>query len=75
MTLRDVERAHILRILAARNWRIEGCHGAADLLGLKPSTLRSLMHRLNIQRSDVPRAGASGRGRARPGQRLAHTGS
>jgi transcriptional regulator with GAF, ATPase, and Fis domain len=74
-TLRDVERGHILRILAARNWRIEGRQGAADILGLKPSTLRSLMHRLNIQRTDVPRSGASGRDRARPGQRLAHTGS
>jgi transcriptional regulator with GAF, ATPase, and Fis domain len=74
-TLRDVERGHILRILAARNWRIEGRQGAADILGLKPSTLRSLMHRLNIQRTDVPRSGATGRDRARREQRLAHTGS
>jgi transcriptional regulator with GAF, ATPase, and Fis domain len=74
-TLRDVERAHVLRILASRNWRIEGRQGAADILGLKPSTLRSLMHRLNIQRTEVPRSGASGRDRARSGQRLAHTGS
>ena len=48
--LQDVERAHILRILVLKSWRIEGAGGAAHTLGLKPSTLRSLMQRLGIRR-------------------------
>ncbi len=49
-TLEDVERAHVLRILERTQWTIGGNAGAAALLGLKPSTLRSLMQRLGIQR-------------------------
>jgi formate hydrogenlyase transcriptional activator len=69
--LRDVERAHILRILAGRGWRIEGPDGAADVLGLKPSTLRSLMQRLNIRRTDLPRSGAARHDVARHSRREA----
>jgi transcriptional regulator with GAF, ATPase, and Fis domain len=47
----DVERAHILRVLHATAWRIEGSHGAAVALGLKPSTLRSRMRKLGVRRS------------------------
>jgi transcriptional regulator with GAF, ATPase, and Fis domain len=47
----DVERAHIRRILAMTAWRVEGRHGAAAALGLKPSTLRSRMKKLGIQRT------------------------
>ena len=56
VVLADVERAHIIRILQARSWRIEGTRGAAIALGLKPSTLRSRMRKLGIQRGahDVP---------------------
>jgi transcriptional regulator with GAF, ATPase, and Fis domain len=46
----DVERSHILRVLARVGWRIEGEGGAARILGLKASTLRSRMSRLGIQR-------------------------
>jgi formate hydrogenlyase transcriptional activator len=55
IALADVERAHIIRILQARGWRIEGARGAAAALGLKPSTLRSRMRKLGIHRaaSDV----------------------
>ena len=49
----DVERAHILRILHASAWRIEGPRGAAALLGLKASTLRSRMLKLGVQRGPV----------------------
>lgn len=49
-TLIDVERAHILRVLHETSWRIEGPRGAAVALGLKPSTLRSRMHKLGVQR-------------------------
>ena len=50
MTLQDVERAHILAILEAVHWRIEGEGGAADILGLNPSTLRGRMRKLRIHR-------------------------
>jgi formate hydrogenlyase transcriptional activator len=46
----DVERAHILRALQLTAWRIEGTHGAAGVLGLKPSTLRSRMRKLGVHR-------------------------
>jgi transcriptional regulator with GAF, ATPase, and Fis domain len=49
-TLLDVERRHILRVLDDVRWRIEGPGGAAQLLGLKPSTLRSRMIKLAIAR-------------------------
>jgi transcriptional regulator with GAF, ATPase, and Fis domain len=48
--LEDVERAHIRKVLTRAGWRIEGDGGAAHRLGLKASTLRSLMHRLDIRR-------------------------
>jgi len=47
----DVERAHILRLLRATDWRIEGRQGAATALGLKPSTLRSRMRKLGVTRT------------------------
>jgi transcriptional regulator with GAF, ATPase, and Fis domain len=53
----DVERGHILRVLHACGWRIEGPQGAALILGLKPSTLRSRMRKLGLRRG---LAGAGG---------------
>jgi formate hydrogenlyase transcriptional activator len=49
-TLTDVERRHIARVLGDVRWRIEGSGGAAQVLGLKPSTLRSRMLKLGITR-------------------------
>ena len=46
----DVERAHILRVLHYKGWRIEGQGGAATTLGLKASTLRTRMRKLGIRR-------------------------
>jgi len=46
----DVERRHIVRVLEACRWKIEGGGGAAQLLGLKASTLRSRMVKLAIAR-------------------------
>ncbi|MDT7043211.1 sigma-54-dependent Fis family transcriptional regulator [Candidatus Nitronereus thalassa] len=48
--LLDVERQHILQTLAATNWQIEGGDGAAKQLGLAPSTLRSRIKKLQLQR-------------------------
>ena len=49
-TLEDCEREHIVRVLEHTSWRIEGPSGAAQLLGLKPSTLRARMAKLTITR-------------------------
>jgi PAS domain S-box-containing protein len=48
--LKDVERNHILRILRQTAWRIRGTGGAAELLGLKPTTLEARMKKLEIKR-------------------------
>ena len=49
-TLEEVERQHIAQVLDSVAWRISGKGGAADLLGLKPSTLRFRMKKLGIHR-------------------------
>jgi DNA-binding NtrC family response regulator len=50
-TLEEAERAHLLYVLEQTRWTIEGRDGAAAILGLKPSTLRSRMRKLGIQRA------------------------
>jgi PAS domain S-box-containing protein len=50
-TIDQVERSHILAVLIQTNWRIEGSDGAAAMLNLNPSTLRSRMKKLGVQRS------------------------
>lgn len=49
-TLEEVERDYIIRTLENTGWRIEGQFGAAKILGLNPSTLRTRMIKLGIQR-------------------------
>jgi len=49
-TLEGVEREYIIRVLENTGWRIEGPYGAARILGLNPSTLRTRMLKLGIQR-------------------------
>jgi chemotaxis protein methyltransferase CheR len=46
--LEEVEREYILRILDKTNWRIAGPDGAAAILGINPSTLRSRIQKLGI---------------------------
>lgn len=50
VTLEDVERSHILSVLKKTRWYISGERGAALILGLNPSTLRSRMQKLGIRR-------------------------
>ena len=50
LRLESVERAHVTRVLEGAGWVIEGKAGAAALLGLAPSTLRSRMAQLSIRR-------------------------
>jgi formate hydrogenlyase transcriptional activator len=50
IALVDIERDHILSVLERSKWRVRGAAGAADLLGMKPSTLESRMAKLGIRR-------------------------
>ena len=50
-TLKELEAAHIRRVLDAVNWRVRGAGGAAERLGLKPTTLESRMARFSIKRT------------------------
>ncbi|MCH7950641.1 MAG: sigma 54-interacting transcriptional regulator [Candidatus Dadabacteria bacterium] len=47
----EVERDHISYILNMTNWRIRGKSGAAEILGLKPTTLESRLKKLGIKRT------------------------
>jgi transcriptional regulator with GAF, ATPase, and Fis domain len=48
--LSDVERDHIRTVLESTGWRIRGAAGAADRLGLKPTTLETRMAKLGLKR-------------------------
>jgi PAS domain S-box-containing protein len=48
--LTDVERQHIRGVLEKTGWRIRGANGAAEVLGLKPTTLEARMVRLGLHR-------------------------
>ncbi|MGP0591704.1 sigma-54-dependent Fis family transcriptional regulator [Nitrospira sp. T9] len=50
MTLEERERLHIMDILEQTGWRVSGKEGAAELLGLKPTTLEARMKKLGITR-------------------------
>lgn len=50
LKLEDVERNHIREVLKKASWRVSGKNGAAELLGLKPTTLESRMKKLGIKR-------------------------
>jgi formate hydrogenlyase transcriptional activator len=48
--LADVEKQHIRSVLEATGWRIRGAGGAADRLGLRPTTLETRMAKLGLFR-------------------------
>jgi DNA-binding NtrC family response regulator len=49
-SLQEIERGHVLATLERLGWRIEGPGGAAEVLGINASTLRSRMRKLGIRR-------------------------
>jgi transcriptional regulator with GAF, ATPase, and Fis domain len=53
MTLTALEIDHIRSVLENTNWRVRGRGGAAERLGLKPTTLESRMLRLGITRKKI----------------------
>jgi transcriptional regulator with GAF, ATPase, and Fis domain len=48
--LADVEKEHIRSVLENSGWRVRGTGGAADRLGLKPTTLETRMAKLGLKR-------------------------
>jgi transcriptional regulator with GAF, ATPase, and Fis domain len=50
LSLKALEREHVLAVLQQTGWRIRGPRGAAVLLGLPPTTLENRMTRLGIAR-------------------------
>jgi formate hydrogenlyase transcriptional activator len=53
LKLVDIQKEHIRRVLETAGWRIRGLDGAADRLGLRPTTLETRMAKLGLRR---PRA-------------------
>ena len=49
-TLEEADRQHILRALRQTQWRIAGPRGAANLLGMKRTTLQARIRKLGIRR-------------------------
>ena len=52
--LETMERSHIVAVLEKTAWRIAGQGGAAEVLGLKRTTLSAKMKKLGIKRSNKP---------------------
>ena len=50
-TIKENERDYIINVLKRCNWRLAGGGGAAEFLGIPPSTLSSKLKRLGIQKS------------------------
>jgi formate hydrogenlyase transcriptional activator len=50
LSISDVERKHFLSVLEMTGWRVRGKNGAAEILGLKPTTLTSRLAKLGIRR-------------------------
>jgi formate hydrogenlyase transcriptional activator len=49
-SLEEIERRHVLRVLSETGWRIAGKGGAAEVLGMKRTTLLTRIKKLRIQR-------------------------
>ena len=50
MSLEELDKQYIVDILERTGWRIRGRKGAAEILGLKPTTLDSKIKKLGISR-------------------------
>ena len=48
--LQGRERANLLTILAKTRWKIKGAEGAAELLGVKPTTLKARIKKMGLKR-------------------------
>ena len=50
LTLRELESRHIQEVLRRTGWRVRGPNGAAEVLGLKPTTLDARIKKLGLVR-------------------------
>lgn len=53
VTLTELEKNHIIKVLKLTDWKISGEEGAASILEIHPNTLRSRMSKLGIRRSNT----------------------
>ncbi len=51
-SLEEAQRKHIVEVLQHTSWKVSGANGAAELLGLRPTTLYSKIDKLGIRRSN-----------------------
>lgn len=51
VTLKEIERRHIIWALQKTNWKIRGIGGAAELLDVNPSTLAFRIQKLGIRKT------------------------
>lgn len=56
LRLSNTDREHLRKVLESTGWRVRGKDGAAEILGLKPTTLDSMMVRLGITRQPNDKA-------------------
>jgi transcriptional regulator with GAF, ATPase, and Fis domain len=49
-TLEEIEKRHVIDVMEETGWRVRGKDGAAEILGIKPTTLESRMQKLGIKR-------------------------
>jgi len=48
--MRQRERQNLLTVLKKSGWKIKGVNGAAELLGVKPTTLLSRIKKMGLER-------------------------
>ena len=48
--MRDFQKANIVRALKQTNWKVSGTGGAAELLGVRPTTLADRIRTYRIKR-------------------------
>jgi transcriptional regulator with GAF, ATPase, and Fis domain len=53
--MRRRERENLFAVLQKSSWKIKGVNGAAELLGVKPTTLVARIEKMGLKRSDLLR--------------------
>lgn len=51
--MRDFQKSNLLRALGQTNWRVSGKGGAAELLGVRPTTLADRVRTYKLKRPDL----------------------
>ena len=48
--MRDFQKNNVVKALKQTNWKVSGVGGAAELLGIRPTTLADRVRTLNIKK-------------------------